>query len=64
MIAKEIEVHEMHDLFSINLLKRVDLAFTSIPIPTLQMSSSLCFKEIWARKDQNAFSQKNTSISK
>lgn len=61
---KDIEVHEMHDLLSINLLKRVDIVTsTLIPIPALQMNSSFCFKEIWATKDQNGFSQKNTSIS-
>jgi hypothetical protein len=64
MIAKEIEVHEMHDLLSINLFKLFDIvAFTSILIPALQMSSSFCFKEIWARKDQNGFNLNNTSIS-
>jgi hypothetical protein len=47
MTSKEIEVHEMHDPFSINHLKLFDIASSiSISIPMLQLNSSFFFNEI------------------
>jgi hypothetical protein len=52
MKVEKIEGYEMHDPLSFNLPRHFDIAcFISISIPMLQLSSSFCFKEIWARKD-------------
>jgi len=51
MKVEEIEGYEMHDPVSINLPKHFDIAGSIlISIPMLQLSFSLSFKEIWARK--------------
>jgi hypothetical protein len=50
-ISLHNEGYEMHDPLSVNLPRHFDIiSFISISIPMLQLSSSLCFKEFWARK--------------